>query len=119
MVDWGKQQAYLIGWGSPFDADDHTYKVFGTDKGANYSGYSNESVDRYLTEARRTDDKEARRQAYDKFQEELAKDPAFAFICYIDADYVTKEGIRGISPDTVMGHHGVGIFWNITEWTID
>lgn len=119
VVDWGKQQAYLIGWGSPFDADDHTYKVFGTDKGANYSGYSNELVDRYLTEARRTDDKEARRQAYDKFQEELAKDPAFAFICYIDADYVAKAGIKGISPDTVMGHHGVGIFWNITEWTID
>lgn len=77
------------------------------------------TVDRYLTEARRTDDKEARRQAYDKFQEELAKDPAFAFICYIDADYVAKAGIKGISPDTVMGHHGVGIFWNITEWTID
>ncbi len=29
-VDWGGQMAYLIGWGSPFDADDHTYKVFGT-----------------------------------------------------------------------------------------
>ena len=37
-VDWSGQMAYLIGWGSPFDADDHTYKVFGTDKGANYSG---------------------------------------------------------------------------------
>ncbi len=33
QVDWGGQMAYLIGWGSPFDADDHTYKVFGTDKG--------------------------------------------------------------------------------------
>ena len=40
QVDWAGQMAYLIGWGSPFDADDHTYKVFGTDKGANYSGYS-------------------------------------------------------------------------------
>ena len=40
--------ACLIGWGSPFDADDHTYKVFGTDKGANYSGYSNAAVDSYL-----------------------------------------------------------------------
>ncbi len=119
VVDWGRQQAYLIGWGSPFDADDHTYKVFGTDKGANYNGYSNELVDRYLTEARRSDDEQVRRQAYDKFQEELAKDPAFAFICYIDADYVANAGISGISTDTVMGHHGVGIFWNICEWTID
>ncbi len=34
QMDWGGQMACLIGWGSPFDADDHTYKVFGTGKGA-------------------------------------------------------------------------------------
>ncbi len=117
-VDWGGQMAYLIGWGSPFDADDHTYKVFGTDKGANYSGYSNALVDQYLTEARQTDDPARRAEAYDRFQEALASDPAYAFICYIDADYVASSRIKGIAPDTVMGHHGVGIFWNITEWSI-
>lgn len=117
-VDWGTQMAYLIGWGSPFDADDHTYKVFGTGKGANYSAYSNEKVDRYLTEARQTDDPLKRAEAYDHFQEALAEDPAYAFICYIDADYVADDSITGISPDTVMGHHGVGIFWNVTEWTM-
>ena len=52
-------------------------------------------------------------------QEELAKDPAFAFICYIDANYVAKSTIQGIAPDTVMGHHGVGIFWNVADWTIE
>ena len=118
-VDWGGQMAYLIGWGSPFDADDHTYKVFGTDKGANYSSYSNALVDQYLTEARESADPEVRAEAYDKFQEELAKDPAFTFICYIDANYVAKSSIQGISADTVMGHHGVGIFWNVAEWTIE
>lgn len=117
-VDWEEQMAYLIGWGSPFDADDHTYKVFGTGKGANYSGYSNAMVDRYLTEARQSDDPAVRAEAYDSFQEELARDPAFAFICYVDADYVADARIQGISPDTVMGHHGVGIFWNVSEWTI-
>ncbi len=119
QVDWAGQQAYLIGWGSPFDADDHTYKVFGTGKGANYSGYSNEKVDQALTRARQTADPEARRAAYADFQEELAADPAFAFLCYIHANYVAKDSIHGISRDTVMGHHGVGIFWNIQEWTID
>ena len=118
QVDWGGQMAYLIGWGSPFDADDHTYKVFGTDKGANYSGYSNELVDQYLTEARQSDDPEVRKEAYDKFQVELAKNPAFAFICYIDANYVANADIQGIDPDTIMGHHGVGIFWNVADWTI-
>lgn len=119
QVDWSGQMAYLIGWGSPFDADDHTYKVFGTGKGANYSGYSNEEVDRYLLQARQTDDPAARAAAYDRFQAALAEDPAFAFICYVDADYVADASIRGISPDTVMGHHGVGIFWNVAEWTIE
>lgn len=118
-VDWGGQMAYLIGWGSPFDADDHTYKVFGTDKGANYSGYSNALVDQYLIKARQSDDPLVRAENYDRFQEELAKDPAYAFICYIDANYVADASIRGISPDTVMGHHGVGIFWNIAEWTME
>ena len=117
-VDWGGQMAYLIGWGSPFDADDHTYKVFGTDKGANYSSYSNALVDQYLIEARESADPAVRAEVYDKFQEELAKDPAFTFICYIDANYVAKTSIQGISADTVMGHHGVGIFWNVAEWTI-
>ncbi len=119
QVDWNGQMAYLIGWGSPFDADDHTYKVFGTEKGANYSGYSNGDVDKFLTEARQTDDAEKRRVAYDKFQEVLANDPAYAFICYVDADYVADAKLKGIAPDTVMGHHGVGIFWNVTEWTIE
>ena len=118
-VDWNSQMAYLIGWGSPFDADDHTYKVFGTGKGANYSGYSNEAVDRYLTQARQSDDPRVRADVYARFQEELAKDPAYAFICYIDANYVADDSIHGISPDTVMGHHGVGIFWNIANWRID
>ncbi len=119
VVDWGGQMAYLIGWGSPFDADDHTYKVFGTDKGANYSGYSNAEVDRYLTEARQSDDPQVRTEAYKNFQIALADDPPYAFICYIDADYVAKSNISGINPDTVMGHHGVGIFWNVTEWTMN
>ena len=119
VVDWGGQMAYLIGWGSPFDADDHTYKVFGTGKGANYSGYSNADVDRYLTEARQSGDPAARAEAYDHFQTALANDPAFAFLCYVDADYAADSRIRGIDPDTVMGHHGVGIFWNVTQWTIE
>lgn len=118
-VDWGGQMAYLIGWGSPFDADDHTYKVFGTGKGANYSAYSNPLVDRYLTEARQSDDPEVRKEAYANFQTALAEDPAYAFICYVDADYVASSALKGIAPDTVLGHHGVGIFWNVTEWTLE
>lgn len=119
QTDWAGQMAFLIGWGSPFDADDHTYKVFGTDKGANYSGYSNADVDKYLTEARQSADPEVRAEAYANFQKALAEDPAYAMICYIDANYVADSNIKGINPDTIMGHHGVGIFWNVADWIIE
>ncbi len=116
-IDWGGQECCIIGWGSPFDADDHTYKVFGTDKGANYSGYSNELVDKYLTEARRTDDPDKRAEAYANFQKALADNPAYTFFCYIDALYVADKDLKGIDTSTVLGHHGVGIFWNVCDWT--
>ena len=118
-VDWGTQYAFLIGWGSPFDADDHTFKVFGTDQGNNYSGYSNADVDAALLAARSTFDSEERAKAYADFQVALANDPAYTFFCYIDADYVVDARVKGITPDTVLGHHGVGIFWNVAEWTIE
>lgn len=117
-IDWGGQECCIIGWGSPFDADDHTYKVFGTGKGANYSGYSNKWVDQYLTEARQTEDTKKRAEAYKKFQIELAANPAFTFFCYIDAIYVADSSLQGIQGGTLLGHHGVGIFWNVCEWTV-
>ncbi|MDD6190222.1 MAG: ABC transporter substrate-binding protein, partial [Firmicutes bacterium] len=117
-TDWAGQEAFLIGWGSPFDPDDHTYKVFGTEKGANYSAYSNEEVDRILQEARETEDTEKRKELYGRFQEVLADDPAYTFIAYADAIYVGSDNITGITEDTVLGHHGVGIFHNIEKWEI-
>ena len=90
-----------------------------TDHGANYSGYSNAKVDEYLTKARQTDVEEERAEYYKQFQIAMAEAPAYTFFCYIDAMFVADNAIKGIDADTVLGHHGVGIFWNITEWTIE
>ena len=117
-TDWAGQEAYLIGWGSPFDPDDHTSKVFGTDKGANYSGYSYDKVDELLKKARETDDDAQRKEYYQQFQQALTEKMPFTFIAYVDAIYVGRSNIQGITPDTVLGHHGVGIFWNIADWTL-
>ncbi|CQR74397.1 Oligopeptide-binding protein AppA precursor [Sporomusa ovata DSM 2662] len=118
-IDWDNQEAFLVGWGSPFDPDDHTYKVFGTDKGNNYSKYSNAKIDALLQKARETDVKADRLKYYQEFQTELTKDMPYTFITYIDALYVAKTKIKGITPDTVLGHHGVGLFWNVADWTIE
>ncbi len=117
-IDWENQDSYLIGWGSPFDSDDHTYKVFSTDGGANYGYYSNRKIDELLKKAREIDIEEERAKYYTEFQEELTKDMPYTFIAYIDAIYVAKSNISGITTDTILGHHGVGVFWNIEDWDI-
>ena len=117
-IDWGGQECCIIGWGSPFDADDHTYKVFTTDAGANYCGYSNEEVDKWLKMARQTGDPIWRAEYYKQFQIALAAAPAYTYFCYIDAMFIADSSIKGIDAETVLGHHGVGIFWNVTQWTI-
>ncbi len=114
------RECCIIGWGSPFDADDHTYKVFGTDKGANYSGYSNPLVDEYLTKARRRQmTRQSGRNIMHSFRMNWRRHQHIRFFCYIDAMYVVNDHIKGISSDTVLGHHGVGIFWNVCDWTIE
>lgn len=118
QIDWANQETYLIGWGSPFDPDDHTYKVFATDKGSNFSAYSNSKVDELLQKARETDIELDRLKYYKEFQAELTKDMPYTFIAYVDAVYVSKNNIKGITPQTVLGHHGVGVFWNIADWSI-
>ena len=119
QVDWDGQMAYLIGWGSPLDADAHTYKVFGTQQVANEGRYANPRVDAYLTAARQTSDPAERMRLYGFFQEELAKDPPYTFLCYVDSIYVANTRIHGITEDMLLGHRGSGIFWNINEWTVD
>lgn len=116
-IDWEKQEAFLIGWGSPLDPDDHTYKVFGSDKGSNYSGYTNTKVDEALTRARQTGDAVERKAYYEAFQDELTKDMPYTFLAYIDALYVISEEIEGLDMETVLGHHGVGLFRNVDEWS--
>lgn len=118
-IDWGGQECCIIGWGSPFDADDHMYKVFGTDKGANYNGYSNSVADEYMNKARQTNDSNERKAAYAQALTAMADNPPYTYICYIDALYVGDSHIKGINPNTVLGHHGVGIFWNVCDWTIE
>lgn len=118
-IDWKNQGAFLVGWGSPFDPDNHTYKVFTTNGGDNFNAYSNSKIDKLLTEARHIDVFEERLKYYKEFQEEMTKDMPYTFLAYIDAIYIAKSNIKGISTETILGHHGVGIFWNVEEWELE
>ncbi|WP_425756891.1 ABC transporter substrate-binding protein [Ihubacter sp. rT4E-8] len=118
-LDWAGQDCCIIGWGSPFDADDHTYKVFSSDAGDNYTGYGNKAVDKILAKARHTEDGDERASLYGEFQTVMTENMPYTFIAYVDADYAVKKNIRGLTEKTVLGHHGVGVFWNIAKWSIE
>lgn len=125
-LDWSaikidETQAFMLGWGSPYDPDDHTYKLFTSGqigKGDNNSGsYSNKEVDRLLELARTTSDREERKKYYAEFQRVLAEDPPYNFICYLDAIFGVNKNVTGVKPK-VLGHHGAGFIWNLAEWDL-
>jgi peptide/nickel transport system substrate-binding protein len=118
-VKYDGEEALVIGWGSEFDPDDHTYRLFHSNAIGggqyNFGKYRNDEVDRLLTEARTATDPEKRKAAYGRFQEVLAEDPPYTFLVYLDALYGVNENVTGIS-DRTLGHHGFGILWNIEDW---
>ncbi|MBE1553268.1 ABC transporter substrate-binding protein [Sporosarcina limicola] len=125
-LDWSaitieETEAFMVGWGSPYDANQHTHILFHTNQssltssGYNFGSYSNAKVDELLDKGRLTTDPEQRKVIYMKFQEELAKDPAFDFIAYEDAVYGINKNLGGVK-ERILGHHGSGFLWNVEEW---
>lgn len=118
-IDYDGEEALIIGWGSEFDPDDHTYRLFHSsaigDGLYNFGSYQNSKVDGLLLKARTTTNMGERKAYYQEFQEELAIDPPYNFLVYLDALYGINKNVSGISSRT-LGHHGFGVLWNIEEW---
>ncbi|MCR4435092.1 MAG: ABC transporter substrate-binding protein [Clostridiales bacterium] len=122
VIDIAKCDAFVIGWGSPFDADDHTFKLFHSSQiggtGYNFGAYSDPKVDELLQKGRTTSDPQQRKKIYQDFQEELSQNPPYNFIVYLKALYGVNKKVSGIKERT-LGHHGAGFLWNMEEWTIN
>jgi ABC-type dipeptide transport system, periplasmic component len=121
VIDIAKCEAFVLGWGSPFDADDHTYKLFHSSQiknGYNYGSYSDAKVDEFLQKGRETANTEQRKNLYQEFQQELSENPPYNYIVYLKAIYGVNKKISGIKERT-LGHHGAGFLWNLEEWTFN
>ncbi|MDQ0174890.1 ABC transporter substrate-binding protein [Bacillus chungangensis] len=123
-LDWSvikieETDAFLMGWGSPFDADHHTFSIFHSSQTGknNYNAYSNAQIDELLFKGRTTVDEEQRKQIYQAFQVALSEDPSYNFIAYIPAVFGVNKKFAGMKERT-LGHHGAGFLWNLEEWTI-
>lgn len=118
-IKYNAEEALIIGWGSEFDPDDHTYRLFHSseigDGRYNFGSYRNTKVDELLLLARTTTNQNERKAYYRQFQEELTIDPPYNFLVYLQALYGVNKNVSGISTRT-LGHHGFGVLWNIEEW---
>jgi peptide/nickel transport system substrate-binding protein len=116
--DWkAGYNGFLAGYAFEFDADG-AYKQFTTDGSANTMKYSNKTVDDILTQARHTKAATERKTLYGQFEVAFTKDPASVMIAYLNGNYVGISGLKGLDTTRVLGHHAVGVMWNIEDWTL-
>ncbi|HEX2315915.1 MAG TPA: ABC transporter substrate-binding protein [Thermomonospora sp.] len=117
---WGDLQAFVVGWGTPYDPDSSVYGPFHSSEaldkgGSNYGTYANADADAALERGRGTLDPVERKKAYEDFQKALIEDPPFVWITYLKTLNAVPAKLTGPKQRT-LGHHGYGFFWNAEKW---
>ena len=80
--------------------------------------YSNSEVDRLLNEGRHETDVNKRKAIYGEFEVAYSEMPGIVLVAYLDGNYVSIKGLSGLDTTRLLGHHAVGVMWNIEDWTL-
>jgi peptide/nickel transport system substrate-binding protein len=118
-----KSDAVVMGYGTPYDPDFVSYKLFGSAFAGqgffNPGAYRSAVVDKALQDGRDNADPAARRAAYATFQKQLAADLPWVFLTYLQHTYVVRDGVAGVTPRVEPHEHDVAnsLWWNIHTWT--
>ncbi|MFG3703531.1 ABC transporter substrate-binding protein [Micromonospora sp. NPDC047670] len=118
-----KSDAVVMGYGTPYDPDFVSYKLFGSAFAGqgffNPGSYRSAVVDKALQDGRDNADPAARRAAYATFQKQLAADLPWVFLTYLQHTYVVRDGVAGVTPRVEPHEHDVAnsLWWNIHTWT--
>jgi peptide/nickel transport system substrate-binding protein len=80
--------------------------------------YSNAQADELLEAGRHAKDEAERKQIYGEFEKVYAENPGVLLVAYLDGNYVGTSAVDGLDTTRVLGHHAVGVMWNIEDWTI-
>lgn len=107
---WGDLQAFVVGWGTPYDPDSSVYGPFASSQvpakgGSNYGSYSDPVADKALDEGRSTLDPAKRKAAYTAFRQALQDDPPYVWISYLKTINAVPKNLTGPARRT-LGHHG-------------
>jgi peptide/nickel transport system substrate-binding protein len=111
-------QAVIYGWDQGYDPDPypawHSSQVQG--QGFNLAGYTNQSVDRILSEARQTIDLEERKALYREFQQIFAEEVPSILLFYPVYNYFMDKEVKGVSLGVLF--EPASRFANVHQWYI-
>lgn len=117
--DWSAgYNGFLSGYATQFDPD-MIYANYVTGASDNNMQYSNKKVDEILEKARHTEDPEERKELYHQFELEYVQHPGIVPVAFLEGNYVSIDGLDGLDTTRLLGHHAVGVFWNVEEWTLN
>lgn len=117
--DWTEgYNGFLSGYAAQFDPD-QCYANDVTGASGNTMQYSNPEVDALLTEGRHATDDAQRTAAYQAFEAAYAQRPGAVLVAYLEGNYVSIDGLKGLDTSRLLGHHAVGVLWNVEEWTLE
>jgi len=104
LQDVGDFEAILLGWSGRIDPHGNMFNFLTTGGGNNYSGYSNETVDRLMSEAARSTDPAERADAYASVIEQLREDNPIIYLYRLRnlAAYTTDIAGAELYPDGVV-----------------
>jgi peptide/nickel transport system substrate-binding protein len=118
-----KTDALVMGYGTPYDPDFVSYKLFGSAFAGqgffNPGSYRSAVTDQALRDGRESADLATRKSAYAAFQRQLAIDVPWVFLTYLQHTYVTKETVAGVTPRVEPHEHDIAnsLWWNVDSWT--
>ncbi|MEU8403876.1 ABC transporter substrate-binding protein [Nonomuraea sp. NPDC048892] len=126
-LDWDaiyprmSKDALIMGWGSPYDPDYVNYELFHSSyigQGSfNPGHYKVPEVDELLDTGRRTTDQNARKKAYDAFQQRVSDDQVWVYLVYLKHTYVVRGDWSGITVGVEAHEHATGgLFNTVPEW---
>lgn len=105
----GNFDALQLGWSGRIDPDQNIYEFLTTGDPSNYSRYSNEEVDRLLSEARRVDDEEERKRLYDEALRIIHEEAPYIYLYHENSQWGMNDAVRGFeyNPDGVLRTAGL------------
>jgi len=113
-----RYQAVIHGWDPGYDPDPYPawHSSQAQERGLNLADYSNEYVDRVLSQARQTNDLEQRKALYREFQQIFAEEVPSILLFYPVYNYFVDKEVKGISLGVLF--EPASRFANVHQWYV-